>query len=172
MSERLVLIGFKACGKTSVGQRLALLTQQAFVDTDDLIERQYHLDTGQPLSCSTIYQTRGAHFFRQLEKNIISTTGSLSHPILATGGGSILDPGNVACLKQQGKLIYLYITYETLLSRLCEQPRPAFLEDGPFETHVMTLYEQREKLYKNAADVEIDTEGQSVSAIAEIIRSL
>lgn len=174
MSDKLILIGFKACGKTSVGQYYAQQMHQPCIDTDRLIEERYHSDTGRWVTCAEIYHLHGERLFRRLEKECIATLlqAPIEPGVIATGGGSILDADNVMCLQQKGKLVYLYVTYETLLSRLRVQPRPAFLESGQIEANISKLYEQREPLYKNLADVEINTEGQSIAAIADMLRSL
>lgn len=171
---RIVLIGFKNCGKTSVGKLIAEKTNTKFIDTDDLIELECRYDAQEkkPLSVRQIYHDKGQLFFRDLEKKMISRLDRGQDNIIATGGGSILDHDNVAHLKTLGPLIYLYASFPTLLTRLRSQPVPAFLDADQPEKHLAALYEQRSHLYKAAADIEISTEEKSLLTVAEEIINL
>jgi shikimate kinase len=75
----LILIGFKSCGKSSVGKLLAQKLNVLFTDTDQLIEQTYFQNTNEPLNASEIYQQEGKAYFRDLEQNIIS---DLTHYLL------------------------------------------------------------------------------------------
>lgn len=166
----IILIGFKHAGKTSVGHQLAKKMNRLFIDTDPLIEQHYHATEYALLTTHDIYQHRGSSYFRALEKKIIMALVPTKKCIIATGGGSLLDPNNVIHLKKQGKLIYLSALFTTILKRL--KVKPAFLEEQPFEENLKTVYEQRIKNYKNAADMEILTDNKSIADISEEILQL
>jgi shikimate kinase len=167
-----LLIGFKSAGKTSVGEYLATQTQQLFVDTDRLMEQHYYAITQQTRSVREIYQENGHDYFRHLEKSTVTGLAVNNH-IIATGGGCILDPDNIYCLKKLGIIIYLSASFDTLLKRLTNQPVPAFLNhDGNVEQNLYTLYQQRQPLYEAAADHTIVTEHKSIAIIADEISTL
>lgn len=167
----IVLIGFKNCGKTTVGRSIAEKTNSLFIDTDQLIEQQYHANTNDTLTVREIYQNKGARYFRALEKNIIAEL-NIDNSIIASGGGSLLEAENITYFKKIGKLIYLNASAETLLNRLQSAPMPAFLDEKQPEQHFIDLYKARSTLYQKVADVQLSTENKSQEAIAEEIISL
>ena len=85
---RIVLIGFKSCGKSSVGKAL----DPAYIDLDILIEQNYMSLTGSSRSCSEIYRLCGEKYFRDMEKNVIANLVTKDHQVIASGGGSVLLP--------------------------------------------------------------------------------
>lgn len=167
----IVLIGFKNSGKTSVGQMIAEKLQKTFIDTDRLIEKNYPNQGNKLLSTCEIYQHNGRDYFRALEKEVI-TSLDIHESIIATGGGSILDPSNVIHLKKLGRLIYLQSSFETLLARLQSRPIPAFLEAQRPEENFAEVYKARKNVYRHAADHTISTEHKSISDISEEIIAL
>lgn len=166
----IILIGFKNCGKTSIGQTVANQTQASFIDTDNRIEQYYNKKEKTALTRREIYLNKGGRYFRYLEKKIITQLDpSLNKNIIATGGGSILDKSNAAHLKKLGTVIYLYASLETLLIRLRSHTIPAFLNTDQPEKHFSDIYNQRELLYKNIADIELSTDNKSIGAISKEI---
>lgn len=165
----IVLIGFKNSGKTSVGKLIAEKTKKLFIDTDYLIEKQYYVEKNAALTVREICQSEGEAFFRRLEAETIKKLSDTDNNIISTGGGSILESNNVSYLKKHGKLIYLSASFQTLLVRLQSQPVPTFLDAEQPEKSFRDLYQQRENIYKQMADVEIMTEKKSITDIAEEI---
>jgi shikimate kinase len=165
----IVLIGFKNCGKTSIGQWISKKTRTTFIDTDHIMEQRYKEKEKTLLTTREIYQNKGEEYFRDLEKMIIANLDNIHNSVIATGGGSVLDKDNVTYLKKRGKLIYLYTSLETLLLRLQSQPIPAFLDTKQPEKNFKDIYNQRKNLYKKTADIEISTENKSIADISEEI---
>src|SRR5665648_567654 len=92
----LVLIGYRATGKTSVGARLAEVLQRPFLDLDQVLVRE----AGR--SVADIVAQGGWAEFRRLEKQLVARYRAARGQILATGGGGVLDPDNVAALRENG----------------------------------------------------------------------
>lgn len=173
MSNTLVLIGFKSSGKTTVGRYFALKTHKHFIDTDMLVIDHYQKNFGKQLTCAEIYRTNGEGYFRDLEKKMIMRLDPEANTVIATGGGSVLDLDNVTRLKQQGMVVYLNASPDLLWARLNTQPMsPAIFDSGQLEANFISLYSQRDILYKELADVEIHVGDRSVAEIAEILGSL
>lgn len=173
MSKSLILIGLKACGKTSVGYLLAQKMGVEFVDTDRLLLARYHFmsdDLSSPCSlpsCADIYRRIGEQAFRSLEKTVIldlQQTAADIPLVIATGGGVVLDPENRALLQQMGQVIYLSASYATLLSRLKANPLPAFMS-GDLATELQALLTQRDPIYCEIADVILDTKQYAVTEV-------
>ena len=87
----IILIGFKNCGKTSVGQLVAELYHKRFIDTDKLIEKAYFAIKQVVATVKEIYKNEGESYFRALEKQTIMSLDKSSADIVATGGGSVLN---------------------------------------------------------------------------------
>ena len=116
----LVLIGYRATGKTSVGARLAEALRRPFVDLDQVLVRE----AGR--SVADIVAQGGWAEFRRLEKALVARYRDASGQVLATGGGVVLDPDNVAALRENGILIWLTADPAAIQARLAQdQPRDA-----------------------------------------------
>jgi shikimate kinase len=160
-----ILIGFKSCGKTSVGTALATVMGLPFVDTDALMEQHHYQDLGVRLSNADIYRIHGKVYFRELEKRIVQQLDALQPRVIATGGGCILDTDNVGHLKTLGPLVYLNVSSQTIWARLQSQPMPALFATAFSEEQCIQLYEQRQPIYQRVADIDMPAEGKSVSTV-------
>lgn len=165
MKRPLILIGFKACGKTSVGRALAQKIQTPFMDTDQLLEAQYAKETGQALDCPAIFREVGEQAFRALEKQVVASLATTGPAVIATGGGVVLEPENMRVLRRLGTVIYLSASYETLLHRLQARALPAYLDD--LETGFQKIFQHRQSLYRKLSDRILDVDQVSVVEISE-----
>ena len=92
---KVVLIGFRGTGKTTVGRILANRLGLPFYDTDALIEQR----AGMPIP--EIFRRAGEAHFRALEREVIASLRT-AEGVIATGGGAVCDPANVADLRWHG----------------------------------------------------------------------
>lgn len=100
--ENLVFIGMPTCGKTTLGRKIANERGMEFFDTDEMIVSK----TGR--SIQDIFSEFGEEYFRKLESETVREVSSRQNCVIATGGGVILDPQNIANLKCNGHLYYIY----------------------------------------------------------------
>ena len=163
----LVLIGYRATGKTSVGTRLAEALHRPFVDLDQVLVRE----AGR--SVAEIVAKEGWAEFRRLEKELVARYRDARGQVLATGGGVILDPENVAALRENGILIWLTVDPAAIQARLAEdQPRDAnrpSLTGGDTIREVTEVLEERAPLYQAAAEMIVDTTQRSVAQVVELV---
>lgn len=167
----LVLIGYRATGKTSVGAELARLLKRPFVDLDQVLVAE----AGQ--SVAEIVAQSGWEEFRRLEKNLVARYRHSRGQVLATGGGVVLDPENVTALRENGVIIWLTASPAAIQARLdLDRPRDAFrpsLTGGGTISEVLEVLKFREPLYRAAAEVIIDTTDESIPRVVqEILRAL
>jgi len=163
----IILIGYRAAGKTTVGRKLSDTLRKAFVDTDDLIEELQ----GAPIS--EIVKSHGRDHFRAIEKKVISEISKHDELIIASGGGVVLSPENVETLKRNGFVIWLKADFEALLGRMAKDPRtatarPSLTGKGSLE-ELKEVLAQREVLYRKASEVQVDT---STLDEEEVVRSV
>ena len=163
----LVLIGYRATGKTSVGARLAEVLQRPFVDLDQVLVRE----AGR--SVADIVAQGGWAEFRRLEKELVARYRDARGQVLATGGGVVLDPDNVAALRENGILIWLTADPAAIQARLAQdQPRDAnrpSLTGGDTIREVAAVLEERAPLYQAAAQISIDTTHRSVAQVVKLV---
>lgn len=165
--RNLVLIGARACGKTSVGKALAQALGRPFVDLDEVLVAQAGC------SIAELVAQAGWPEFRRREKALVVHYGRLSGQVLAPGGGVVLDPENVATLRQNGLVIWLTADPAVLGQRLrqdqgSQESRPSLTGADPVAEMEKVLAE-RQPLYRAAADLVIDTTEASIAQIVEHI---
>ena len=106
------LTGFMGVGKTKIGSILALRLGRTFFDTDDMIENK------EGKSISRIFSEEGEVYFRQLENACVEEVCRSNNSVVALGGGSIIDSRNLDLICQEGVLVCIQATVDTILSRI------------------------------------------------------
>jgi shikimate kinase len=162
---KVILIGYRAAGKTTIGQLLAASLKVPFRDTDSLVEESL----GMPVK--EIVARRGWDFFRAREKETIRELPRLGDCVIATGGGVVLDPENVDLLRQMGLIVWLNTPLPDIIERLRDDARdkatrPQFTE-GNIVQETAALLKQRLPLYKKAAAVVIECADKSALQIVD-----
>lgn len=165
MSKRdnLYLVGLMGAGKTTVGRLLARHYGCAFYDSDHEIEAR----TG--VKIPVIFEIEGETGFRKREEAAIAELTSLSGIVLATGGGVVLSAANRDRLKENGVVIYLRGTPEHLHERTRhDRNRPLLQTENPL-ARLRQLFSQRDPLYREVADIVMDTGRQGVAGMARVL---
>lgn len=156
-----ILIGLMGAGKTTVGRYLARLTGRTFHDSDHEVESR----TG--VRVTTIFEIEGENRFREREKAVIAELMQRDGIVLATGGGAVLDPDNRAALKAGGTVIYLRATIDDLLIRTAHDKSRPLLQTGDPRAKLEALFAVRDPLYREIADVVVDTSRQNVGVLVQ-----
>lgn len=162
-----VLIGYRACGKSTVGKLLAEKLKFIFLDTDSMIEDKA------AMNIKKIIAGQGWDYFRAREKEAVQKLALKNKCVIATGGGVILDEDNINLLKKIGLIIWLNTPLADIVERLSEDAekdgvRPQFTDYNLAEETAMVLKE-RIPLYKKAADFVLDTSEKGVEQVMEEI---
>lgn len=165
----IVLIGFMGTGKTTAGRRLALRLGRPFFDTDAEVERV----TGKAVR--QIFDTLGGIRFRSEEALVIKRLSGGSGAVIATGGGAVLKPENLALLKSSGIIVLLTASPEVIYRRVRnKKTRPLLNQGGDLMNIIMSTLAQREAKYSEAADITISTDRgtpeETVSLIIDQLR--
>jgi len=157
------LIGLPGGGKSSTGRQLARRLNQAFEDSDAVIERQL----GE--SIRSFFEREGESRFRDVEEAVLNDLTLNFTGVLATGGGAVLRPANRAQLREHSTVIYLTATPESLIRRLrFDVKRPLLQTDDPL-ARLRELYDQRDPLYRETAHFHIATGRPPVSVLVTMI---
>ncbi|HEX4839546.1 MAG TPA: shikimate kinase [Rhabdochlamydiaceae bacterium] len=143
--SNIILCGYKSCGKTTLGKKIAEKTGRHFIDTDDLVLKNCQLDN--------------IEVFREIENGVIAALVDFQNCVIATGGGSVLAPENVVILKKLGKIFYLRVPKAVIKARLLYCGRlPTLLDPSRPEESFEEMYESRKDLYESIADHIVDSE--------------
>jgi shikimate kinase len=163
MEERrnIILCGFMATGKTSVGKRLAAMTHYDFLDLDAAIEEEAGMSIPQ------IFSSQGEPAFRKLESLMVERVSAKSGYVMATGGGTIVNPHNLEMLKRCGVVITLMADIPTILQRVGSGEDRPMLQGNRIE-RIRALMEQRAPAYAKA-DILLDTSALSIDEVARLI---
>lgn len=149
--KNIVLIGFMATGKTTVGRRLAARLGLDFIDTDAEVERV----TGKTVQ--EIFSRYGVLRFRSEESLVIKKLAGEGGRVIATGGGAVLNPENIAALRQNSVIIRVNAAMEVIVRRVERKRTRPLLNQGDVRKTVEKLMGERDDLYRRAADYTVDT---------------
>ncbi len=159
--NNIFLVGMPGAGKTTVGRQLARRMQRRFVDADHEIEAR----TG--VRIPVIFDIEGEQGFRDRESKVISELAGQSDQIIATGGGAILRPENRAVLRQGGTVIYLNVLPSQLYERTRLDPNRPLLQVEDPRQKLVDLFNQRDPLYREVADIIVDSLGGSIAQLVK-----
>jgi shikimate kinase len=152
-------------GKTTIGRRLAKSLRRKFIDTDQELERR----TGATIAL--IFDVEGEAGFRERETRIIEELSELDDIVLATGGGAVLAPQNRAILSNRGFVVYLHADIDQLVERTRRDANRPLLNTEDPAARMRELLEHREPLYREIADLIIDTGNLNMQNVLKQIRT-
>ncbi|GAB3412440.1 bifunctional shikimate kinase/3-dehydroquinate synthase AroKB [Massilia agilis] len=162
-NDNIFLVGLMGAGKTTIGRLLARKLGKRFVDSDHEIEAR----TG--ASIPWIFEIEGEASFRRREADMIRELTGQHGIVLATGGGAVLDPANRRLLAERGTVIYLRAGINSILQRTAHDRNRPLLQTSDPRKKLEELLAQREPLYREVADLVIDTGRPNVQSMVGTI---
>ncbi|WP_298497334.1 shikimate kinase [uncultured Algibacter sp.] len=166
----IILIGYMASGKTSIGKKLAKKLNYNFLDLDDFIEEK------EKMSVSEIFKTKGEIYFRKQEAfHLKALLHSENNTILSVGGGTPCYSGNMDVIlkAENAKCIYLKATLTTLANKLLLKKAKR-----PLISHIETIEEMTEFIgkhlfershYYNQAEIKVSIDNKTKDDVVEDI---
>jgi len=165
--KNIFLIGPMGAGKSAVGRHLARTLHLNFVDSDDEVESRTGVDI------PFIFEKEGEDGFRKREAAAIDDLTKMDGIVLATGGGAVVEPDNRSHLGGRGFVVYLYTTVDQQASRTEKGRVRPLLASGDRRGILEELLLQRDPLYREIADLVVETDGRKVHSVAnEVIESI
>lgn len=157
--KNLVLIGMPGSGKSTYGRQIARALNKAFYDTDKVFEETFGVTPKE------VILEKGEPTFRDMESDVVASLSAKLGVVIATGGGVVLRETNRKLLRANGTVLFI----DRDLSLLPTDGRPLSKEYG-----VQKLYEEREPIYRETADITIKTDATTVvkEAVKDIIELL
>lgn len=158
-SDKIYLVGFMAAGKSTVARALAARLRWGAEDIDALIEAR------ERRTVAEIFQQQGEPYFRAVERDILKLLLPLRHVVVATGGGTFMDPENRAAINMDGVSVWLDVPLEELIARIpADGRRPLAADRAALER----LYAVRVAGYA-AAQCRVNAGGVRPEDVAERI---
>lgn len=162
--NNIILIGPMGAGKSTIGKMLAHNMNLPFFDSDKEIENR----TGATIPL--IFEIEGEAGFRDREVSVIEEITRAPGWVLATGGGAILRPENRAVFAARGFVVYLHATVQQQAERTAMDTQRPLLQTKDRVGKLNELMKMREPLYREAADLIIETAGKSPKVVVDLIR--
>ena len=156
----ITLIGMPSCGKSTLGVLLAKKLGYRFIDSDLIIQER------EDMLLHDIIEQKGTEGFLTIE-NSVNLSITDERAVISTGGSAVYGKEAMEHLATLGKIVYLYISYETMEKRLGDYVhRGVVLPDG---YTLKDMYYERSKLYERYADITVDVEKSDISDSLEQI---
>ena len=167
--RNIILVGFMASGKTSVGRALSERTGWSLVDADDVIVAR----AGKPIH--RIFAEDGEPAFRELERQVIADLCAGERQVIASGGGSFVSEQNREVMLSGGRVFFLSASPSEILRRVQEEDfggpiRPLLAVDDP-EARIAELLAQRMPAYTQAHHT-VETDALTAEGVAAEISKI
>lgn len=163
MPQSIFLVGPMGAGKTTIGKKLAEQRGLCFVDSDHEIEERTGVDI------AFIFEKEGEEGFRKREEQVIEDLSARAGIVLATGGGAILRADNRRLLKSRGYVVYLHASVAQQFARVERSENRPLLAQGDRREILARLFAERDPLYREVADLVLDTDGKNAKLLARDI---
>ena len=154
------------CGKSSIGRMLASQMRRFFVDTDKVIEER------EEMTVSDIFEQKGEAYFRELERTLIEEFLTYSPHVMATGGGTFIQPELREKIKSETIVVWLKAEYDVLLERVSRKQTRPILEKGDKAEILKQLMDERYPIYAEADIVIQSDSGPHMNVVEAIIKEI
>ena len=158
-ADKIYLVGFMGAGKSTVARMLARRLGWSFEDIDERIEAH------ERRAVSTIFAQKGEPYFRQLERQMLLDLVPQRHVVVATGGGTFVDPINRATMLADGAVAWLDVPLSRVIERVPADGRRPLAAD---RVQMQQLFEARQLAYADA-HVRIDASGAVSEAVERLL---
>lgn len=163
----IILTGYMASGKSTVGRCLAKKLGMSFLDTDEYIEKK------QNKKISDIFSENGENFFRKLEHECAKALYTKDNTVIATGGGFVLNPENIELMRKNGIIVYLETNADVICDRLETSRGTRPLMNGSSTEQIIERFEKRKSFYDNCdIKIKLTVTGNTEDYVAEIEKKI
>jgi shikimate kinase len=157
-ADKLYLVGFMGAGKTTVARAIGKRTGWRVEDIDQRIEAREHR------TVASIFSQQGEPYFRQLERLALGELLPLRHVVVATGGGTFVEPDNRALMLADGAVAWLDLSLAQVIERVPADGRRPLASD---RAQMEQLFTRRQLAYAQA-HVRVD----AAMPVAEVVGRL
>lgn len=154
--SNIVLTGMPSSGKSAIGRLVANRLGRRFYDIDALVEEEAGM------SIAEIFRRHGEAEFRRRESAAAARLAACNGIVIATGGGTVIDPQNARLLAMNGRLYFLDRPL-ALLTPTSDRPTASD------RRQLQKRYEERYDIYRSTADVTVVNDGTRRQAAEKIL---
>jgi shikimate kinase len=140
-ADKLYLVGFMGAGKSTVARALGRRIGWRVEDIDERIESR------ERASVSALFAARGEPYFRQAERNVLHELLAERNVIVATGGGTFVDPENRSAMLADGAVAWLDVPLTRIIDRVPPDGRRPLAAD---RAQMEQLFLRRQVAYSQA----------------------
>ena len=167
---KIVLLGYMASGKSTIGVILGNKLNIQFIDLDTFIEEK------EQLSISEIFEQKGEIYFRKKEGEYLSELLDVNYDlIISLGGGTPCYGTNMNKIQELSSSFYLNASINTIFDRLkdekTQRPLVANIGEHNLKEYIAKHLFERNEFYKKATN-SIDINDKSAFQIIEEIIKL
>ena len=159
------LIGFMGSGKSAVGRRLAKRLGVRCLEMDEILAAR----AGKPIA--QIFEEDGEEAFRRMESGLLRETAAQG-AVVSCGGGVVLRAENVKTMKENGTVVLLQATPQTIYERVKSHTGRPILNGHMSVEYITGLMEKRAPFYEAAAGITVQVDGRDIEEIAKEIAVL
>jgi shikimate kinase len=180
--RRVILMGLRASGKSTIGPLLAARLGVGFIDLDDRTAALAQRTLG-VASCAELLRSRGEAEFRRVEHEALAEVlGEVPGEarargggwgVLALGGGTATHEPSCGLIERArgagAEVVYLHASPSELARRLRAtdvSSRPGLMSNDPVG-EVAAVYAWRDGLYRSLATRVIEVEGREPGSLVE-----
>ena len=161
--KNIYLIGFMGAGKSTIAKELVKKTDAKRIEMDQMIVDQ------QGMAISDIFDKYGEEHFRDLETELLRSFSGKTNLVVSCGGGSVLRDENARLMKENGCIILLKATPETVYERVKNSTERPILNGNMNVEFISELMEKRRERYESVADITVCVDGKEKAEICEEI---
>lgn len=165
--QRIILIGFRATGKSAVGKKLAEKIGYRFVDTDQILQDKLGC------SISSFVDNNGWNSFRKHEAELLVELSNKSAIVVATGGGAVENRSAFQGFCENGFVVWLTAEKSTIFNRMqsdnkSQGQRPPLTSDNAID-EITKLLIRRTPLYQDHAQLQLATDRATIEQLCNQI---
>lgn len=158
-----ILVGYMASGKTTLGRALARRTGMQFIDLDFYITQRFRR------SVAELFAERGEEGFRRLEASMLREVCEFDNAVISCGGGTPCFCGNMDYMLSRGVTVWLEASEDVTVRRIREahkeRPLMAGKDDAAIRETMRGHMEVRRPFYSRAR---LHCSGDMLESVAEI----
>jgi shikimate kinase len=158
-TDKLYLVGFMGAGKTTVARALGARLGWRIEDIDLRIE------AAERRTVATIFAQSGESYFRQAERQVLSNLLPIREIVVATGGGTFIEPDNRALMLADGGVVWLDVPLPRILERVPADGRRPLASD---RTQMEWLFTRRQLAYAEA-HARVDASGRVADVVERVL---
>lgn len=167
IERNIFLIGFMGAGKSTIARELAKELKTERIEMDQMIVEQ------QKMPISEIFDQFGEEHFRDIETELVKELKNKKGVVVSCGGGAVLRDENARLMKENGRIVLLTATPETIYERVKNSTDRPILNGNMNVEYISSLMDKRKDRYFAVADYVVATDGNSIKEICtEIIAKL